>query len=238
MLRPLSALPQQLGVTITDMALLRSALMHQSYRYEHGAEALLHADTQRLEFLGDAVVAMVATQLVYHAFPQSDEGAMTRLRSALIRTENLATIARHYDLGEYAIISKGEEHAGARQRTTFLADLFESLVAAIYLDQGLAVVTEFLLRHFQPHVEVLRTSGTPTDVRSHVQELSQQRYNITPSYRTVSVNGPEHQRVFEVEIMVGTHVLGRGQGNSQPVARIQAAQHAVEFLLANPDFTP
>jgi ribonuclease-3 len=238
MLRPLSALPQQLGVTITDMALLRSALMHQSYRYEHGEEALLHADTQRLEFLGDAVVAMVATQLVYHAFPNADEGAMTRLRSALIRTENLATIARHYALGDYAILSKGEEHAGARQRTTFLADLFESVVAVIYLDQGLTVITEFLLRHFQPHLEVLRASGTPTDVRSHIQELSQQRYNITPSYRTVSVSGPEHQREFVVEIVVGTHVLGRGSGHSQPVARIQAAQLAVEFLQANPHFKP
>jgi ribonuclease-3 len=176
--------------------------------------------------------------LVYNAFPTANEGAMTRLRSALIRTENLATIARHYELGDYAILSKGEEHAGARQRTTFLADLFESIVAVIYLDQGLAVITEFLLRHFQPHLEVLRASGTPTDVRSHVQELSQQRYNITPIYRTVSVNGPEHQRVFEVEIMVGTHVLGSGQGNSQPVARIKAAQLAVDFLLANPHFMP
>lgn len=238
MLRPLSALPQQLGVTITNMTLLRSALMHQSYRYEHGEEARLHVDTQRLEFLGDAVVAMVATQLVYHAFPQADEGTMTRLRSALIRTENLAAIARHYVLGDYAILSKGEEHAGARQRTTFLADLFESIVAVIYLDQGLATVTEFLLRHFQPHVNQLHASGTPTDVRSHIQELSQQRYNITPGYRTVSVSGPEHQRVFVVEIVVGTHVLGCGQGHSQAIARIEAAQHAIDFLVVNPDFMP
>ncbi|NBU63287.1 MAG: ribonuclease III [Chloroflexia bacterium] len=238
MRRPLSALPQQLGVTIADMTLLRSALMHQSYRYEHGAEALLHADTQRLEFLGDAVVAMVATQLVYHAFPTADEGTMTRLRSALIRTENLATIARSYALGEYAIISKGEEQAGARQRTTFLADLFESIVAVIYLDQGIPVVSEFLLRHFQPQVADLHNNGAPTDVRSYIQELSQRRFNITPSYRTVSVMGPEHQRIFAVEIIIGTHVLGRGQGNSQPLARIQAAQHAVDFLEANPEFLP
>ena len=238
MLRPLSALPQQLGVTITDIALLRSALMHQSYRYEHGEEALLHADTQRLEFLGEAIVAMVATQLIYTAFPTANEGTMTRLRSALIRTENLATIARHYDLGDYAIIGKGEEHAGARQRTTFLADLFESIVAVIYIDQGLTVVTDFLMRHYEPHVEILRASGTPTDVRSLIQELSQQRFNITPIYRIVSVTGPEHQREFVVEIVVGTHVLGCGQGNSQPTARIQAAQLAIDFLVVNPLFKP
>ena len=238
MLRPLSALPQQLGVTITDMALLRSALMHQSYRYEHGEEALLHADTQRLEFLGDAIVAMVATQLIYTAFPTANEGTMTRLRSALIRTENLATIARHYDLGDYAIIGKGEEHAGARQRTTVLADLFESIVAVIYIDQGLTVVSDFLMRHYEPHVEILRASGTPTDVRSLIQELSQQRFNITPIYRIVSVTGPEHQREFVVEIVVGTHVLGCGQGNSQPTARIQAAQLAIDFLVVNPLFKP
>lgn len=227
MTQPLSALIPILGVPISNRELLRGALMHQSYRYEHGSESHSYADTQRLEFLGDAVVAMIATQLVFHAFPTADEGTMTRLRSALIRTENLAEMARHYQLGRFVIIGKGEERAGARNRTTLLADVFESVVAVIYLDQGLDCAREFLAPHFSTHLEKLRQRGTPTDARSHLQELSQQQFNITPTYRTVSTSGPEHDRTFVVEVLIGSRVYGQGSGRSQPEARMHAAEQAL-----------
>lgn len=232
---PLRALVSSLGVPIGNLELLRGALMHQSYRYEHGRDAPVDADTQRLEFLGDAVVAMIATQLVFHTFPDADEGRMTRLRSALIRTENLAQIARHYELGTYVIIGKGEERAGARTRTTLLADVFEAVVAVIYLDQGLDVARQFLAPHFSHQLEALRQQGTPSDTRSQFQELSQRRYNITPTYRTIATHGPEHERTFVVEALIGTHVLGQGRGRSQPEARMHAAQHALEMLYQHPD---
>ena len=232
---PLSALVHALGVPIGNLELLRGALMHQSYRYEHGRDAPHNADTQRLEFLGDAVVAMIATQLVFQHFPDADEGTMTRLRSALIRTENLAQMARHYQLGTFVIIGKGEERAGARERTTLLADVFESVVAVIFLDQGLAVAHAFLAPHFVHQLELLRQQGTPSDARSQFQELSQRRFNITPTYRTIATSGPEHDRTFVVEALIGTHVLGTGQGRSQPEARMQAAHQALATLQQDPD---
>lgn len=204
--------------------------MHTSYRYEHPLEALQYPDTQRMEFLGDSVVNIIATQLVYATFATADEGSMTRIRSALIRTENLASIAQQYHLGDYVILTKGEEHAGARKRISLLADVCESVVAAIYLDQGLECARAFLLPHFTAQLATLQQQGTPTDPRSALQEESQRRYNITPTYRTVQVSGPDHQRHFVVEVLIGQRVVGRGTGHSQAIARLDAAQHALTQL--------
>lgn len=235
MLRPVTELPAVLGVSFNDISLLRGAVMHTSYRYEHPLEAQQYPDTQRMEFLGDSVVNIVATQLVYATFASADEGSMTRLRSALIRTENLASIAQHYHLGDYVILTKGEEHAGARKRTSLLADVCESVVAAIYLDQGLESARAFLLPHFTAQLTALQQQGTPTDPRSALQEESQRRYNITPTYRTVEASGPDHQRHFVVEVLIGAHIVGRGTGHSQAIARLDAAQHALNTLQTQPD---
>lgn len=230
MLRPVTELPALLGVSFNDISLLRGAVMHTSYRYEHPLEAQQYPDTQRMEFLGDSVVNIVATQVVYATFSTADEGSMTRLRSALIRTENLASIAQHYHLGDYVILTKGEEHAGARKRISLLADVCESVVAAIYLDQGLESARGFLLPHFTTQLAALQQQGTPTDPRSALQEESQRRYNITPTYRTVEASGPDHQRHFVVEVLIGQQVVGRGTGHSQSIARLDAAQHALNTL--------
>ncbi len=238
MLRPVTELPAVLGVSFNDIALLRGAVMHTSYRYEHPLDAQTYPDTQRMEFLGDSVVNIVATQLVYTTFVNADEGSMTRLRSALIRTENLASIAQHYHLGDYVILTKGEEHAGARKRIALLADMCESVVAAIFLDQGLECARTFLLPHFTAHLATLQQQGTPTDPRSALQEESQRRYTITPTYRTVDASGPDHQRHFVVEVLIGSHVVGRGTGHSQPAARLDAAQQALLFLQQHTTFIP
>lgn len=230
MLRPVTELPAVLGVSFNDIALLRGAVMHTSYRYEHPHEAQQYPDTQRMEFLGDSVVNIIATQLVYATFSTADEGSMTRIRSALIRTENLAAIAQQYHLGDYVILTKGEEHAGARKRIALLADVCESVVAAIYLDQGLESARAFLLPHFTAQLAALQQQGTPTDPRSALQEESQRRYNITPTYRTVEASGPDHQRRFVVEVLIGPRVVGRGTGHSQAIARLDAAQTALNSL--------
>jgi ribonuclease-3 len=238
MQRPVTDLPAVLGVSFNDMSLLRGAVMHTSYRYEHPDDAQHAPDTQRMEFLGDSVVNIIATQLVYATFSAADEGSMTRLRSALIRTENLASIAQHYQLGDFVILTKGEELAGARKRITLLADVCESVVAAIYLDQGLERAQAFLAPHFRQQLAMLQQQGTPTDPRSALQEESQRRYNITPTYRTVDIRGPDHQRHFVVEVIIGQQVVGRGTGHSQPAARRDAAQQALLFLTQQPDFIP
>ncbi|MFZ9858079.1 MAG: ribonuclease III [Roseiflexaceae bacterium] len=230
MLRPVTELPAVLGVSFNDISLLRGAVMHTSYRYEHPLEAQQYPDTQRMEFLGDSVVNIIATQLVYATFASADEGSMTRLRSALIRTENLASIAQQYNLGDYVILTKGEENAGARNRISLLADVCESVVAAIYLDQGLECARTFLLPHFTAQLATMQQQGTPTDPRSALQEESQRRYNITPTYRTIEASGPDHQRHFVVEVLIGHRVVGCGTGHSQATARLNAAQRAMNTL--------
>lgn len=230
MYRPHTALPATLGVHIDDLDLLRGAVMHWSYRYEHPNDTAHAPNTQRLEFLGDAVVNIVATQLVYHAFPTVDEGGMTRLRSALIRTESLAEIAQHYDLGSFLILSKGEDHAGARQRSTLLADVFESIVAVIFLDQGLATAHAFLQPHFSARLAQFQQHGIPIDARSALQEQAQRRFGITPRYHTVAVSGPDHQRTITVAVHLNEQLLGQGSGNSQASARQQAAEQALQRL--------
>ena len=209
--------------------------MHTSYRYEHPHEAQQYPDTQRMEFLGDSVVNIIATQVVYATFATADEGSMTRIRSALIRTENLALIAQQYHLGDYVILTKGEEHAGARKRIALLADVCESVVAAIYLDQGLDSARAFLLPHFTAQLTALQQQGTPTDPRSALQEESQRRYNITPTYRTIEASGPDHLRHFVVEVLIGQRVVGRGTGHSQSTARLDAAQQALKSLQIHAD---
>ena len=209
--------------------------MHTSYRYEHPHEAQQYPDTQRMEFLGDSVVNIIATQVVYATFATADEGSMTRIRSALIRTENLALIAQQYHLGDYVILTKGEEHAGARKRIALLADVCESVVAAIYLDQGLDSARAFLLPHFTAQLKALQQQGTPTDPRSALQEESQRRYNITPTYRTIEASGPDHLRHFVVEVLIGQRVVGRGTGHSQSTARLDAAQQALKSLQIHAD---
>lgn len=231
MLRPHTALPEVLGVPIDDLDLLRGALMHHSYRYDHPVTTAHAPDTQRLEFLGDAVVNIVATQMIFRAFPTADEGDMTRLRSALIRTENLADIARIYDLGSFVIVNKGEELAGARNRTALLADVFEAIVAVIFLNCGLATAQSFLEPHFQTNIDELKHTGVPIDVRSKLQELIQRVYGHTPRYQTLSMSGPEHQRIITVTVSAAGVVLGQGSGHSQAIAR----QHAAEYALAHLD---
>ena len=209
--------------------------MHTSYRYEHPHEAQQYPDTQRMEFLGDSVVNIIATQVVYATFATADEGSMTRIRSALIRTENLALIAQQYHLGDYVILTKGEEHAGARKRIALLADVCESVVAAIYLDQGLDSARAFLVPHVTAQLTALQQQGTPTDPRSALQEESQRRYNITPTYRTIEASGPDHLRHFVVEVLIGQRVVGRGTGHSQSTARLDAAQQALKSLQIHAD---
>jgi ribonuclease-3 len=230
MYRPHTVLPETLGVHINDLDLLRGAVMHLSYRYEHPNDTAHAPDTQRLEFLGDAVVNIVATQLVYHTFPTVDEGGMTRLRSALICTESLAEIAQYYDLGSFLILSKGEDHMGARQRPALLADVFESIVAVIFLDQGMAAAHAFLHPHFSTRLAQFQQHGIPIDARSALQEQAQRRFGITPRYQTVSMSGPDHQRTITVAVQLHDQVLGQGIGNSHATARQQAAEQALQRL--------
>jgi ribonuclease-3 len=220
----------RLGVPFADRRLLQSALVHRSFVHERPDRAIDLLDNERLEFLGDALVNYGAAMLAFERFPERGEGELTMLRSALINTVTLASFAREFDLGAYVRLSKGDEAGNGRQRDALLADTFEALVAAIYLDQGLTAALAFVTPLFERELERIAAHGLPLDYKSRLQQRIQAARNITPRYQTVSASGPEHQREFLVEVLAGDERLGIGQGGSKQAAAQAAAQSAIEQL--------
>jgi len=226
----LDTLIARLGVTFADRRLLQSALVHRSFLHEHPERTPNLVSNERLEFLGDSVVNYLAATLVFERFPDRGEGELTMLRAALINTATLAGFARAFDLGDYVRLSKGDDVGNARQRDTLLADTFEALLAAIYLDRGLDAVRDFILPLFEQELAEISIHGLPLDFKSRLQQRIQADRNITPRYLTTSVTGPEHRREFVVEVFAGDDRLGVGQGASKQAAAQRAAQMALEQL--------
>lgn len=226
----LDKLVERLGVLFNNISLLESAVSHSSYLNERHELAQRLVSGERLEFLGDSVLNYLAADLVYARFPDRTEGELTALRSALIKTSTLAGFARDLDLGTYLRLSKGEESQGARQREALLADTFEALVAAIYLDRGLEVVRAFLLPLLEGQIAQISTRGLSSDFKTRLQQRMQAERNITPAYRVVAETGPDHRREFSVEVRVGDQLLASGHGPSKQAATQDAARRALEAL--------
>ncbi len=213
------------GVTFHDQGLLRRALTHRSYLNEH-PEAL--EDNERLEFLGDAVLDFLTAVWLYNRFPEMNEGQLTRLRAALVRTEQLAAFACEIGLGEALLLGRGEELTGGRKRPALLCGAFEALIGALYLDSGWETVRAFMEPRLQRAVQAILNRESVVDARSRLQIWAQGEYGETPRYHTVDSFGPDHAREFIVEVSVGGRVRGRGQGRSKQ----EAAQRAAEDALA------
>jgi ribonuclease III len=229
----LDTLMQRLGVTFADQRLLRSALVHRSFVHEHPDQTLDLINNERLEFLGDAILNFLTATLLFERFPDRGEGELTGLRSALVKTSTLAGFARDLNVGAYLRLSKGEEQSGARERAALLADTFEALLAAIYLDRGLDVARAFVAPFLERQIERIATHGLTLDYKSRLQERIQAERNITPRYRIVSVVGPDHRREFTVQVHADDDLLGVGQGASKQAATQAAAQAALEQLNPN-----
>ena len=219
-------------MTFSDPRLLQSALIHRSFLHEHPDQAIDLTSNERLEFLGDAILNFVAAQQVFERFPDRGEGELTSMRSALVKTGTLAGFARDLNLGAYARLSKGEDSSGARERDALLADTFEAVVAAIFLDSGLETVRRFVGPLLDRQMAAIAAHGLVLDYKSRLQERVQADRNITPRYRTVSVTGPDHRREFTVEVLAGGTRLGLGQGASKQAAAQEAARVALEQLAA------
>jgi ribonuclease-3 len=225
---PLEAIQRSLGHRFRHLDLLRRALTHPSYVNEHPEEAT--GDNQRLEFLGDAVVDFVATAWVYRLYPEFDEGRLTRLRAALVRTETLAQLARQVGIGEALRLGYGEEEMGGRQRDPNLCDAFEAVVGAVYLDGGPAAARAFLEPLLAPVAETTLAQAADQDAKSRLQEWSQAELKITPRYRILAERGPDHAKTFVAEVLLGDEVLGRGTGRSKQAAEQAAAEVAWESV--------
>lgn len=221
-------LQDRLGLQFNSHALLLQALTHRSYLNENPEAAL--SDNERLEFLGDAVLDFVTAEYLYDHFPSLQEGDLTNLRAALVKSGTLAEFARQIDLGEYLRLGHGEAAGGGRHRRSLLCAAFEALVGAILLDQGLAAAHDFLLRFIGPLLGDITTKELDKDAKSELQELSQGQWQLTPSYRTVSEQGPDHAKEFTVEVLIGDEVFGRGVGQNKQMAAQRAARQALDRI--------
>jgi ribonuclease-3 len=222
------ALQQTIGITFRDTALLQQAFIHSSYINENPGFHL--PDNERLEFLGDALLSFVVAQKLYHEFPHFGEGELTEIRILLVRQETLAQLASILKLGDYMHLGKGEEATGGRERQTNLADAFESLVGAVFLDQGLDAARGFVLSQLDSHLEMVKTEGVGRNYKALLQEFTQAKFKQLPNYRVVEALGPDHDKGFTVEVMLGDRVFGTGWGKSKRAAEMEAARSAWEKL--------
>jgi len=230
-LADLVALQETLKVSFNDLALLEQAMVHSSYVNENPSFAPF--SNERLEFLGDAILDFIVAEKLYQDFSDLSEGEMTKLRSVLVRRDTLACIARAIRLGDYLYMGKGEEASGGRHKSANLAGGLEAVIAAVFLDQDLVVTRELVLRLFNDELQKIIRQGTEIDYKSQLQELTQSRYRLTPNYRLLEEVGPDHDKVFTIEVTVADAVLGRGLGKSKKIAEVEAARAALEQLSAN-----
>jgi ribonuclease-3 len=225
-----SRLEQALGYRFTDRSLLERALTHRSREHEARGGVTGHS-YERLEFLGDALLGFLVSDRLVSDDPQADEGTLTRRRQTVVSTEALAVVSRRLGLGEALILGRGEDATGGRSKPSLLADAFESVLAAVYLDGGLRAARAFVRRHLE--AELARTvgkSGPGADVKTRLQEMAQARWRLTPSYRIVSTTGPAHAHEFTAEVLFGDAVGGRGIGSSRKDAEREAARAALAAL--------
>lgn len=223
-------LQKTLGVTFQKPELLEQALVHSSYINENPAGDSGH--NERLEFLGDAVLGLIVAEELYRAFPGLSEGEMTKARAALVRREALARVAQGINLGDFLLLGKGEEASGGRRKIPNLAGALEALVAAVYLDRDIAAARDVVVRLLADEWQRLASPGAAIDYKSKLQELTQSRFQQTPSYQMAAEAGPDHERTFTIEVSVNDEVLGRGSGRSKKLAETEAARAALERLAA------
>jgi ribonuclease-3 len=227
----LAEFQDRLGCKFRDENLLRLALTHPSVAHESGVAT---AHNQRLEFLGDAVLQLILTRELYEKYPGSDEGPLTKARAKLVNRRALAERARALGLGAHLILSRGEETHGGRERPSTLADAFEALLGAIFLDGGFETARDFVLREFSTALSPAWVAEAPTieNPKGELQELLQARSPLAPEYRTISATGPDHDRVFECTVHHEGVELARGSGKSKKAAESDAALAALQKLRA------
>ena len=219
----LDALQQRINVQFRRPALLREAMTHASWNNERGEQSGPGHDNERLEYLGDAVLELVVGEYLFRRFPTHDEGQLTQLRAALVNTSSLARLAERLGLGQTLLLGRGAEKTGARQLPSLLANSFEALIGAIFLDQGYRVATRVFLQNIGDLAE-----WSDQNYKGKLQEAAQERLGATPTYRVVMSGGPGHRREYQAEALVGGQVLGEGRGGTKQAAQQAAARMALE----------
>lgn len=229
--RPYRELEKKLGYRFKNKKLLETALTHRSYRYETDP---LQADNQRLEFLGDAVLGLLAAEYLYKRYPEHSEGPLTQWRSRLTNTQTLFRIGTELQLAAHLRLGKGEAKTALSRRSTTLPDAVEALLGAIYVDGELKSARKFFDRWFVPTMEDLPTDTRLDNPKGALQELSQKRWRVKPVYQLINVEGPPHERVFTCQVLLKGEVHGLGRARTKREAESAAALQALQELAAGP----
>ncbi len=225
----LTGLEENLGVRFKDRSKLLAALIHSSYVNEKPG----YDSNERLEFLGDAVIGLVVAETLYEALPQAAEGELTQKRAALVSRASLARIAQKIELGDYLLLGRGEEATSGRMKLANLAGAIEAVIAAVYLEMGIEVARTVILRLMRDEIDRILSTPEETDYKSELQELTQSQGRGTPAYRLAGETGPDHNKIFTVELIVGGSVLAAGSGKSKKIAETEAAKNALKKLGMN-----
>ena len=214
-----------LKVSFNDINLLVTAFTHRSYLNEHKKTVKVH--NERLEFLGDAVLELVVTEFLYGNYDEP-EGILTNWRSALVRTESISDAAKRYEFEPLLRLSRGEKRGTDRARAQILANTYEAVVGAIYLDQGYEVAKDFITHSLLTTFDEILKTGSWLDAKSHLQEVAQSKDGQTPVYKVLSEEGPDHDKVFTIGVYVGSELKGKGQGPSKQMGQQKAAEAALK----------
>jgi ribonuclease-3 len=234
---PVEELVDRLGIEVSDPSAIAQAFVHSSYYNENPRLAAGH--NERLEFLGDAVVSLVVSGLLYRRHPDEDEGFLTARRAALVNREALAAVAVDLQLDRYLLLGRGEEEGGGSSRPSVLAAAFEALAGAVYLAAGVDRASEWLARLFEERLAASDAALAPKSAKSRLQEWSQRNQRLKPTYEIVATSGPPHEQRFTISASIGGRPIAVGEGSSRRRAEEQAAAAALQVLAAEPsDSTP
>lgn len=219
-------LQELLGVKFNDTNVLLSAITHRSYLNEHREATQEH--NERMEFLGDAVLELVVTDYLYNKFKDKPEGELTAIRASLVNTVSLSESSTKLGVNDYLLMSKGEAKDTGRARSYILANAFEALIGALYIDQGYDASKEFIASHLFQKTAKIVDKRLWQDAKSRFQELAQEHTNTTPTYETLDQTGPDHDRIFTVGVYIGKEMVAKGKGRAKQEAEQAAAEAAIE----------
>ena len=222
----LEELEKTLNIKFRNKNLLKNAFIHRSYLNEHSEEKL--PNNERLEFLGDSILAFVVSTYLFQNHPDSQEGDLTNFRASLVNSKSLSEVAKRLNLGKFLYLSRGEETTGGREREYLLANTVESLIGAIYLDSGIEKVSSFIKNYILNNLEEIIEKELYKDFKSKMQERSQEVFSITPIYQVIVEEGPDHNKKFRVGVYLGKLLVSEGEGKSKQEAEQKAAKAAYE----------
>lgn len=223
----LAKLIESLGLTVENGHLIQNAFVHRSYLNESSD---FENSNERLEYLGDAVLELATSHFLYNTYPDFQEGMLTNMRAALVRTESLGETAELLGFAKLLLMSKGEEATGGRSNRSILADTFEAFLGALYLDQGYATCVTVLEKHLFTKAENVLKTATYKDNKSLLQEIAQSRYKATPLYNLLSESGPDHDKEFVMQVTIADQSYGQGTGKSKQTAQEDAAKNTLEMI--------